>query len=92
MLADNKNVRFDLKWSIKKKAHVYSSGAKYCDLCLMEKNIIMLTKTVRTEILQMCPHIWKFTLGMVFGQTLTYSLTFLDIRLDRQSDCLLLLN
>ena len=40
-LRDN-NVRFDLKWSIKKKAQVYSAGAKYCDLCLTEKTIIML--------------------------------------------------
>ena len=40
-LRDN-NVRFDLKWIIKKKAQVYSAGAKYCDLCLTEKTIIML--------------------------------------------------
>jgi hypothetical protein len=40
-LMDN-NVTFDLKWSIKKKTPVYSEGAKYCDLCLTEKNIIML--------------------------------------------------
>ena len=68
-LKDN-NVRFDLKWSIKKKAQVYSAGAKYCDLCLTEKTIIMLAdkKTclnIRSEILRMCPHIKKFTLNMV---------------------------
>ena len=37
-LRDN-NVTFDLKWSIKKKAQVYSAGAKYCDLWLTEKTI-----------------------------------------------------
>ena len=70
MLADNKNVRFDLKWSIKKKAHVHIFF--WCQilgpLSYGKKHHIMLTKTVRTEILQMCPHIWKFTLGMVIGQ------------------------
>ena len=67
-LRDN-NARFDLKWSIKKKAKVYSAGAKYCDLCLTEKTIIMLSDknciNIRSEILQKCPHIRKFTLGMV---------------------------
>ena len=65
----DKNVTFDLKWSIKKKAQVYSEGAKYCDLCLTEKTIIMLADknciNIRTEILRKCPHIRKFTLGMV---------------------------
>ena len=67
-LKDN-DVRFDLKWSIKKKAQVYTAGAKYCDLCLTEKTIIMLADknciNIRTEILRKCPHIRKFTLGMV---------------------------
>ena len=67
-LRDN-NARFDLKWSIKKKAKVYSAGAKYCDLCLTEKTIIMLADknciNIRSEILRKCPHIRKFTLGMV---------------------------
>ena len=66
----DKNVRFDLKWSIKKKVQVYSAGAKYCDLCLTEKTIIMLADkksclNIRSEILRKCPHISKFTLGMV---------------------------
>ena len=68
LLRDN-NVTFDLKWSIKKKAQVYSAGAKYCDLCLTEKAIIMLADknciNIRSEILQKCPHIKKFTLVMV---------------------------
>ena len=38
----DRNVNYTLEWSIKKKAHVYSAGAKYCDLCLSEKTIIML--------------------------------------------------
>ena len=58
-----------LTWSIKKKAHVYSAGAKYCDLCLSEKTIIMLADknclNIRSEILRKCPHIRKFTLALV---------------------------
>ena len=38
----DRNVNYTLEWSIKNKAHVYSAGAKYCDLCLSEKTIIML--------------------------------------------------
>jgi hypothetical protein len=45
-----KLVTFDLKWSIKEKAQVYSAGAKYCDLCLTEKNIIMLADKNCTNI------------------------------------------
>ena len=53
-----------------KEAQVYSAGAKYCDLCLTEKTIIMLADkksclNIRSEILRKCPHISKFTLGMV---------------------------
>ena len=39
----DRNVNHTLSWSIKKRAYVYSAGAKYCDLCVTEKNIIMLT-------------------------------------------------
>ena len=50
--------------------YIYSAGAKYCDLCLTEKTIIMLADkksclNIRSEILRKCPHISKFTLGMV---------------------------
>jgi hypothetical protein len=55
VLKRDNNVTFDLKWSIKKKAQVYSEGGKYCDLCLTEKNIIMLADknciNIRSEIL-----------------------------------------
>ena len=73
----DKYVRFDLKWSIKKKAQVYSAGAKYCDLCPTEKNIIMPADknctNIRSEILRKCPHIRKFTLGMVKPKHTTLS-------------------
>ena len=53
----------------RKQAHVYSEGAKYCDLCLTEKNIIMLADkngiNIQSEILRKCPHIRKFTLGII---------------------------
>ena len=62
------NVIFDPKWSVKKKAQVYSEGANYCDLCLTEKTIILLADknyiNIRSEILQNCPHIRKFPLSI----------------------------
>ena len=65
----DRNVDYTLEWSIKKKAHVYSAGAKYYDLCLSEKTIIMLADknclNIRSEILRKCPHISKFTLALV---------------------------
>ena len=65
----DRNVNYSLTWSIKKKAHVYQAGAKYCDLCLTEKTIIMLADknclNIRSEILQLCPHIKRHTLAMV---------------------------
>ena len=65
----DRNVNYSLSWSIKKRAHVYQAGAKYCDLCLTEKTIIMLAENnclnIRSEILRLCPHIRKHTLAMV---------------------------
>ena len=65
----DRNVTHTLSWSIKKRAHVYSAGAKYCDLCLTEKTIIMLADNnclnIRSEILRLCPHIKRHTLAMV---------------------------
>ena len=40
----DRNVNYTLAWSIKRKAHVYSAGAKYCDLCLSETSLYWRTK------------------------------------------------
>ena len=58
---------FDITWKIKAKTGVYSAGSKYCDLYLSEKTLIMLANlneslNARTEILNKCRHLAKFTL------------------------------
>ena len=58
---------FDIEWSIKAKAHAYSSGSKRCDLCLTEKLTILLADqdtmlNRRDEILNKCPHRRKYCL------------------------------
>ena len=58
---------FNIKWSIKAKAHAFSSGGKRCDLCITEKMTILLSDpryslNQRTEILAKCPHKRAFRL------------------------------
>ena len=57
----DKNVNFNVEWSVKAKGHAFSSGSKACDLCLTEKLVIltedqntMLNK--RDELLETCRH------------------------------------
>ena len=57
----DKNINFEVKWSIKSRGHPFSSGSKSCDLCLTEKLTIltanqydMLNK--RDELLETCRH------------------------------------
>ena len=64
----NKNPKID--WSIKAKAHAFSSGGKQCDLCLTEKVNILLANpksslNQRNEILEKCRHKRKFLLQLV---------------------------
>ena len=64
----NSNLNPKIKWSIKAKAHAFSSGSKQCDLCLTEKVLILLADpqtslNQRTEILAKCPHKRKFLLS-----------------------------
>ena len=59
-----------LTWNIKAKTGVYNTGAKFCDNCLTEKTYILLADptnmlNVRTEILNKCRHMLKFTLGNI---------------------------
>ncbi len=56
----DKNIPFEVKWSIKSRGHA-SSGGRACDLCLTEKLVIltedqntMLNK--RDELLETCRH------------------------------------
>ena len=65
-----KNIAHKIKWSIKSKAFPYQGGARYCDLCLEEKFIILMApkdKTInaRSEIMSKCRHKWKFSLESV---------------------------
>ena len=57
----DENIQFQVKWSIIKKGHAFSSGSKACNLCLTEKLVIltenqqnMLNK--RDELLETCRH------------------------------------
>ena len=66
----NANLNPKIDWSIKAKAHAFSSRGKQCDLCLTEKVAILLAdpKTSlnqRNEILNKCPHKRKFLLKSV---------------------------
>ena len=56
-----------IKWSIKASAFGYTCGAKYCDLCLVEKTTIALADPIttlnrRSEIMSKCRHKNKFLL------------------------------
>ena len=37
----SKNIPYEIKWSIKARAHAFSSGSKKCDLCISEKLTIL---------------------------------------------------
>ena len=57
----DKNIPYEVKWSIKARGHSFSSGGRNCDLCLTEKLTIltenqhtMLNK--RDELLETCRH------------------------------------
>ena len=57
----DKDIPFEVIWTIKARGHAFSSGGKSCDLCLTEKLIIltenqntMLNK--RDELLETCRH------------------------------------
>ena len=56
-----------LKWSLSKRAHRYTIGCKFCDLCATEKTCIalgdpkyMLNK--RTEIYRKCDYMKRYKL------------------------------
>ena len=57
-----------VKWSVKTKGFVFSSGSKQCDLCLSEKHAILFTKdpkqliNKRHELLNGCMHKSKYLL------------------------------
>ena len=59
---------FNFKLKVIAKAGKYTPGALYCDVCLTEKTYIMLAElkeslNIRSEILNKCRHIAKFTLN-----------------------------
>ena len=66
----DKNIKYDISWSVSAKAYTYRGGSTHCDLCLTEKTIIAYanpttTLNSRTEILGKCRHRLKFTLKKV---------------------------
>ena len=64
----DRNLNYEVKWSIRAKAFTYQGGATHCDLCLTEKTIIALadpkvTLNSRSEVMGKCRHKLKFTLS-----------------------------
>ena len=67
---NKRKIKHKIKWSIKSRAHSFSSGGKKCDLCIVEKLTIlkadprtMLNK--RDELLSKCPHKGCFYLSSI---------------------------
>jgi hypothetical protein len=67
----DKQINYEIKWSIKARGHAFSSGGWACDLCLTEKLVIltadqntMLNK--RDELLETCRHQRKHLLVSLF--------------------------
>ena len=61
---------YDITWKVIAKTGKYTPGAIYCDVCLTEKTYILLADpkeslNVRSEILNKCRHMAKFTLEKV---------------------------
>ena len=57
----NKNLNPKVKWEVKSKAHVFSSGSRACDLCITEKTFILFEKSPhmlnsRNELGEKCRH------------------------------------
>ena len=67
---NSKNIPYEIKWSIKAKAHAFSSGSKKCDLCISEKLVILKADpgtliNRRDEILEKCRHNGVFFLSSI---------------------------
>ena len=65
-----RKIKYKISWSIKAKAHTFSSGSKKCDLCITEKLTILKAdqKTLinkRDELLSKCPHKRAFYLSSI---------------------------
>ena len=57
----DKNIMYNIDWSIKAKGIPYQPGSRICDLCLVEKTVIALadpetTLNSRSEVLFKCKH------------------------------------
>ena len=55
----DKQIKYEIKWSIKARGHAFSSGSRACDLCLTEKLVILTTDqnsmlNKRDELLETC--------------------------------------
>ena len=68
-----KGKKYEIKWSIARKAHNYKNGDRNCDLCVTEKTLIalgdpetMLNK--RTEIFRKCTEMNKFKFSHFVGK------------------------
>ena len=63
-----KNADFSIRWSLLKKCHAYHPNTGTCNLCLMEKTLILTSSHMnllnsRNEIMSKCRHRRKFLLS-----------------------------
>ena len=65
---NDKNIDFKIKWNIIARSRPYSSGKRYCNLCLTEKYFIATSKepnilNKKSEIISKCRHRRKHLLS-----------------------------
>ena len=65
----DKKIRYNLTWSIMSKASTYKPSTKVCNLCNLEKTIILISDenllNKRSELMNKCRHRKKFLLSEV---------------------------
>ena len=64
----NNNKNFDIKWSIVASASSYNPCSKKCNLCVMEKTLILTSEEAHPlnktkELMNKCRHRGKFLLS-----------------------------
>ena len=60
----DRNIDYTLTWSIIARAKAYSSGSKFCNLCITEKFFIMCKRmpgslNKKSELISTCQHVNK---------------------------------
>ena len=75
-----KNTDFSVKWEILKRSVPYKCGTRFCELCLMEKYLILKADpehciNKNSELMQKCRHNNKFKLKNIFNKKQDHGIT-----------------